>query len=56
MVGEMHELVDEVGLTHVSSQAAQLAVGRQVSTTHWVLAQLALFENFRIFGHLFKKK
>ena len=33
VVGERHELVDEVGLVHVAGQGAQLLVGRQVPST-----------------------
>ena len=44
----MHELIHQVGLTHVCCKAAQLLVRRKVASGHWVLSQLALLEYLRV--------
>ena len=52
VVGQVHELVDEVGLAHVGGQTAELLVGGEVAPGHRVLAQLALLEHLGVLVHL----
>ncbi len=56
VVGQVHKLVDEVGLAHVRGQAAQLLVGGQVAPGHGILAQFALLEHLRVLRYLLETR